>query len=185
MTPRARLVIPRILLVVFCLTTFGCDQVSKQTASELLAPAPHPSPAPSSSVLPVIEGVLELRYAENRGIAFGLLHDLDHAALPWILGFVALGSVAAVALLWWRRRRSSLVEQTSYAAFAAGGAANGVDRLRDGSVIDFIHVSGWPIFNVADIAIAVGGVLFVLAAAGSGALRRKPKRLPSDPAPAQ
>lgn len=179
MTRRARLpaprTLPRVLLLLLCLSTFGCDQASKHTASALLEPS---SSAPSST-LPLIEGVIELRYAENRGIAFGLLHDLDHAALPWFLGFCALAGTAAVVTHWWRRRHSSLVEQASYAAITAGGAANGVDRLRDGSVVDFIHVTGWPIFNVADVALVAGAVLFVLANTSFGASDR------NEPTPSQ
>jgi signal peptidase II len=54
-----------------------------------------------------------------------------------------------------------------------GGAfGNLVDRLfRDGSgflggaVIDFIDLQWWPIFNVADMAVSIGGVLLVLTSA--------------------
>jgi signal peptidase II len=50
-----------------------------------------------------------------------------------------------------------------------GALGNLVDRvLRDGSgflggaVVDFIDAQWWPVFNVADIAVSVGGVLLVL-----------------------
>lgn len=153
-TPRPKLRLwPQVLLLLLCLSTIGCDRVSKSTASELL---------PTTGAVSVVDGVFELRYTENRGIAFGFLHDLDHAAVPWVLGLGALVGTLVVVTHWWRRRRASFVEQASYAAIAAGGAANGLDRLGDGSVVDFMHVTGWPIFNVADIAVVIGGVLFVV-----------------------
>jgi len=153
---------PQVLLLLLCLSTIGCDRVSKSTASDLLA---------TSGAVSVVEGVFELRYTENRGVAFGFLHDLDHVAVTWALGLGALAGALAIATHWWRQRRSSLVEQASYAAIAAGGAANGLDRLGDGSVVDFMHVTGWPIFNVADIAVVAGAVLFVVAHVG----RRTPE----------
>lgn len=48
---------------------------------------------------------------------------------------------------------------------AIGGAtSNMLDRFWRGSVLDFIAVGFWPIFNLADVAI-VGGVLVALAVA--------------------
>ncbi len=52
-------------------------------------------------------------------------------------------------------------------ALILGGAiGNLIDRVAYGHVIDFLdfHVHGWhwPAFNVADSAITVGAILFVL-----------------------
>jgi signal peptidase II len=47
-----------------------------------------------------------------------------------------------------------------------GAVGNLIDRVRYGSVVDFIHVYWrryqWPDFNVADSAISVGVILLVL-----------------------
>lgn len=49
-------------------------------------------------------------------------------------------------------------------ALVVGGAlGNLVDRIARGYVIDFIHVHGWPVFNVADIAVVAGMGLIALA----------------------
>jgi signal peptidase II len=49
--------------------------------------------------------------------------------------------------------------------FVAGGASNLVDRITYGMVIDFMNVGIGPlrtgIFNVADIAVVVGGILML------------------------
>jgi signal peptidase II len=40
---------------------------------------------------------------------------------------------------------------------AIGGAAgNLVDRARRGGVVDFVAAGPWPVFNLADVAMAVG-----------------------------
>ena len=145
---------PQALLLFLCLSTIGCDQVSKNTATAFLS---------TREAVPIVKGVFELCYTENRGVAFGPLHDFEPTALPWVLGFGALAATAAILVYWWQRRRASLLEQASYAAIIGGSVGNGIDRLGDGSVVDFLHVSGWPIFNVADVAIAAGAVLLILA----------------------
>ena len=43
----------------------------------------------------------------------------------------------------------------------AGGIGNGIDRLLHGAVIDFIHIRGWTVFNVADLWVLTGLVLFI------------------------
>jgi len=49
------------------------------------------------------------------------------------------------------------------ASIAAGVAvANIADRLTAGSVTDFIDIGRWPVFNLADMFLIVGGVLLVL-----------------------
>jgi signal peptidase II len=43
-----------------------------------------------------------------------------------------------------------------------GAVANAYDRGVKGSVIDFIQVPHWPVFNLADSAITVGVAILVL-----------------------
>ena len=50
----------------------------------------------------------------------------------------------------------------AYALLLAGALGNLSDRLFRGYVVDFIHLHHWPIFNVADICIVVGALLFAL-----------------------
>jgi lipoprotein signal peptidase len=41
----------------------------------------------------------------------------------------------------------------------AGGISNLIDRMHYGCVIDFINLKFWPIFNIADIYITIGGII--------------------------
>ncbi len=43
----------------------------------------------------------------------------------------------------------------------AGSVSNIIDRIAFGCVIDFIDLKFWPVFNLADIFIVLGGSLFV------------------------
>ena len=95
----------------------------------------------------------------NTGVAFGMFQ-----------GFSSLFAVvaAAVALylafeIW--RWRSGLTEGMVYGLILGGALGNLADRLQHGCVVDFVHVHyGWfnfPVFNVADSAITLGGVCWL------------------------
>ena len=60
-----------------------------------------------------------------------------------------------------------LAYQTPYAQIALGGALGGaasnlLDRFRRGAVVDFIDLSFWPVFNLADVAICIGALVALL-----------------------
>ena len=113
----------------------------------------------------VIDFVWTLRFALgfNSGMAFS-------KAEGWgpVIGVVA--TVVLVYLLSTLRRAGSAVSATGLALVIGGASGNLVDRLfrgdawMRGSVVDFIDLQWWPVFNVADSAITVGAVLLVLGA---------------------
>lgn len=93
-----------------------------------------------------------------------------------------LGPAISPLRLWviWTSSAAALVLVTTVmpalqvpAGLLIGGAlGNLIEQARRGSVSDYLHIGGWPAFNLADVAILVGtaGVAWVLAArlVGSG-----------------
>ena len=71
-------------------------------------------------------------------------------------------------VLWTMRRQTSTVAVIAAGLVLGGALGNLVDRVfrgdgwLHGAVIDFIDFQWFPIFNIADIAINAGGILFVL-----------------------
>ena len=61
------------------------------------------------------------------------------------------------------RRRLPAMARLALLLLAGGAFGNGLDRLFRGYVVDFIHLTHWPVFNVADIYITAGGILLFLA----------------------
>lgn len=114
----------------------------------------------------VIPGFFNLTYIRNSGAAFGFLSG-DHGMWRQVL-FVVIALAALVfmfsAFSYFRQQGGLFV----YALGLIGGGAVGnlIDRLRFGSVIDFldVYVKGyhWPAFNVADSAICLGVGMFLL-----------------------
>ncbi len=67
------------------------------------------------------------------------------------------------------RRTGSMLSAVGIGLVIGGAIGNVADRLfragdgfLGGAVIDFIDLQWWPIFNVADMAVTVGGVILVL-----------------------
>ena len=99
----------------------------------------------------VLDHVLFLTVTRNRGAAFGLLQNFT-------AGFLLISALVMVGILiyYWRLPRGDWSARLGLALVFGGAIANAYDRGVTGSVIDFIQVPHWPIFNVADSAITVG-----------------------------
>lgn len=106
---------------------------------------------------------LQLRLVGNTGASFSVGPGLG----PWI-GFVALA--VAVALVRFAPRLDTGAAQVAAGLVLGGALGNVVDRafrgsdgLLGGAVVDFIDLQWWPVFNVADVGVVLGGLLLVWA----------------------
>ena len=106
----------------------------------------------------VVDGWLTIQHNFNPGIAWGWLRDLPDAwRMPLLVVLTAVGVAATVGIVRQSRDRWTHAAGT----LVLGGALGNLgDRLLNGGVTDFIYVHFFPyVFNVADIAISIGGVL--------------------------
>ncbi len=130
------------------------DQVTKITMSErLLYGQSEP-----------ITTYFNLVMVYNKGAAFSFLSDQPGWQRYF---FTGVSVIASVFILWMLKRNPDQPLFCWALALILGGAiGNLIDRVAYGHVIDFLdfHVHGWhwPAFNVADSAITVGAILFVL-----------------------
>jgi signal peptidase II len=106
-------------------------------------------------------GPLRLTLVENAGVSFGLLQSGGWAR--WALAGFALA--VAAALSWWVRRSERLYTGVALGLVIGGAIGNFLDRVRFGTVVDFVDVTAlwfpW-IFNLADGAITIGIVLLLI-----------------------
>lgn len=113
---------------------------------------------------PLIDGLLNLTYVRNRGVAFGVLSQQGLSAHVFVL--VSLAALGLILYFVHEAGERELLLLSGLSAIFAGALGNMIDRLRVGEVIDFIDLySGshhWPAFNVADAAITIGGLLLVI-----------------------
>ncbi|MBA3005671.1 MAG: signal peptidase II [Proteobacteria bacterium] len=117
--------------------------------------------------LEIIPGFFSLTYLTNKGAAFGFLAGQTGAWRHYL--FLVLGAVAlmVIVIAWFRMRHAHWLYSISLPLIGGGALGNLIDRIRHGSVVDFLDVfigtHHWPAFNVADSAISIGVAVFLLA----------------------
>lgn len=151
----------RRLSVILALVWILLDQLSKHWAVNRLG---------DGSVVEVV-WILQLDLSFNSGMAFG-----QGRGLGPIIGVVAL--VVLVVLLVGMRVEGRVLSAVGVGLVVGGAAGNVIDRLvrgegwLRGSVVDFIDLGWWPVFNVADIGVTVGAAMLLLGSLQGG--RRRP-----------
>lgn len=105
----------------------------------------------------VLDHALFLTVTRNAGAAFGIFQTFT-------LGFLAVSIVIMVAILiyYWFLPAGDWTARLGLALVFGGAISNAYDRAVKGSVIDFIQVPHWPVFNVADSAVSVGVVVLLI-----------------------
>jgi signal peptidase II len=100
---------------------------------------------------------IELVNTRNHGVAFGFLPG-SHTAITVLIGVALLALLVYFAL----HSRERLIWLPT-GMLIGGAIGNVLDRLREGSVTDFVKLPlGWPPFNVADMSITFGVLILFL-----------------------
>lgn len=135
-----------LLLLIF-------DQFTKYLAVSRLKGNP---------ALVLIDGILELQYVENTGMAFSLFQDRKLFIL--VMEFAVM-TVILFFLFRVPEGKKYRIIHILLSALVAGALGNIIDRIRFDFVVDFISfvLIHYPVFNVADCYIVVSAaVLFIL-----------------------
>jgi signal peptidase II len=123
------------------------DQLTKQAVRHSVVPGEE------QRLLPGVQ----LVNTRNHGVAFGFLPGSQTAVT--ILIVLALLALLVYFALHATRRLMWLPT----GMLVGGAVGNIVDRLRDGSVTDFVKLPlGWPPFNLADASITLGILILFL-----------------------
>jgi signal peptidase II len=123
------------------------DQFSKAWVLDHVTPGSHH-----------LFGPFGVQLGRNHGVAFSLLSG--HSAVAGVAAFVLTCVVAVCAT-----RSVPVVSSVVFGLLLGGGVSNLADRVArrgSGGVVDFITLSHWPTFNVADAAITCGVVGLVV-----------------------
>ncbi|OHR22510.1 signal peptidase II [Corynebacterium sp. HMSC034A01] len=140
------------LVVAVMLAVAAVDQGVKQLMLNWLEPG---------VAQPVIGDWFRFYLLFNSGAAFSMGENLT-----WL--FTAIQLAFVLGALWFGPKMTSKCEALGLALVAGGALGNLIDRLfRDpgfwfGHVVDYISVGSFAVFNLADAAITVGVVVFIL-----------------------
>lgn len=138
--------------VIVALLVLLADQLSKYLTTIHI-------PLDTGSVV-LIPGVLSLRNIHNYGAAFGILNNAR-----WFFLAVTVLLFIAAAYAFTKRIIHSKPTRWLTVLVLAGALGNAIDRLIHGYVVDmfqFDFLKNFAVFNVADIFITCGTILFCI-----------------------
>lgn len=107
--------------------------------------------------IPIIDTVFHLTYVENRGAAFSILQNQR-----WLFLILTPLIVATIIFVLYKKRIYSKIGRIGLYLVLAGALGNLIDRIWHGFVVDLFdfRLIHFPVFNVADIYVVCGVVLF-------------------------
>jgi len=117
------------------------DRIAKFFASRLTAPIPM--------------GFFRLSLVRNTGAGFGILQGQRF--------LLTIVSLIVLAYLFWKWNTFEDKFYIPLGLLVGGIAGNLIDRLAFGSVIDFIDLGWWPVFNIADSCLVISIVWIIVA----------------------
>ena len=147
------------LLAIIALSVVALDLITKIIAVALLTPGESPR---------ILGGLVYFSLIRNPGAAFSMA-----TGMTWLLALVAIGVVVVIIRMAPRLRSTAWA--VSLGLVLGGACGNLIDRIfrspgfLQGHVVDFVSVFGpnaqyFPVFNVADSAITIGGISLVVTA---------------------
>jgi signal peptidase II len=142
----------RVTLVAVAVSVIvAADQATKSIAVARWSDVPQQ----------IIGHDVELFVTRNSGSAFSRFQNLTP--------LLAVGAmVVAVVLARAARKESDRITLYALVLLLGGALGNLADRFfrapsfLHGSVVDFVKVGSWPVFNVADSCVTIGAVLLIV-----------------------
>ena len=138
---------PKIkILLIIVIGLILIDQISKILILKFI----------NSNII-IIPKLLEFEIVKNNGIAFGLNNGNFKNIIITIL-------VLILIINFIKNQKDVIDNKTmiSLALILGGGISNLIDRICRGGVVDFIKISTFPIFNIADSVIVIGWILLII-----------------------
>ena len=111
---------------------------------------------PLGQSLPLLGSFLKLTYVRNTGAAFSLFVGFS----PYL---VIIGIIVSLIVVYFHYRvpARSYFTQIALALILGGSLGNLIDRVFRSYVIDYLDLTVWPVFNLADVMINAGVIMLI------------------------
>lgn len=136
-------------IFIIALITFVIDQIIKSLTLVYLIN------------IPIIPNILSLTYAKNYGIAFSMLKEKRIIIIAISILLISF-LIYVLKKDYISKNKDTWLVNIAFGILFGGILGNLFDRIVRGFVIDYINVSFFSIFNLADIAITFGVVLLII-----------------------
>ena len=102
--------------------------------------------------------LFRLDFVKNYGAAFNIFSGNR-------IFLSTISIIFSIILIYFilRRNSTNIIDLYAYSFILGGTIGNGIDRIINGYVIDFINLNivNFPVFNIADISINIGFLLIL------------------------
>ena len=160
----------KIWPVLLTLAVILLDQLSKGLVVKYIPRLSYN--APDGAVINILGKYLRLIHVRNNAVAFSMGSSLPATARSILFAIIPIVVIAIVFIIYFRNNEFSGLQDWSICGILGGGLGNIIDRIfRPDGVVDFIDcyffgwfgLERWPTFNIADSAVVVCGILFIIA----------------------
>lgn len=134
--------LPTTIFFLLALLIVLIDQITKYFVRNAI---------PLGASYSLIKNIIYLSHATNTGASFSLFQNYS-----FLLGVIAVFVVLAILLFY---KKIPVNYRLAFSFLLGGTLGNLIDRIRFGTVTDFINLQIWPIFNVADASITLAAIL--------------------------
>ena len=115
----------------------------------------------------LVPHLIDLTHVENRGVSFSFLGNLGEGVRVPLLVSISLAALAVLGIYWRRHwAEMPLLGHLGFVLILPGAAGNLIDRMRYGTVTDFLHFRFYDVSffvnNLADIFISAGVIAYAL-----------------------
>ncbi len=166
--------IPLLLSVAVILL----DQITKALVVKYIPQLTDFAADDSKKIIPIFGDFFRLIHVRNPAVAFSMGAGLPHNARVILFSIIPLLVVAAVYVIYFKNNEFTKVQRWAICRILGGGIGNLIDRFfRPQGVVDFLDViwfgakdskisllrwQRWPTFNIADSAVVVCGIMFIV-----------------------
>lgn len=109
-------------------------------------------------IIPLLTGLFDFRFTPNYYIAFSIPLNgylLNLSIIAMIVGLL-------IYLLYLIRKKKNSFDIICLSIMISGAISNLIDRLSYGYVIDYLYLSNFTVFNLADMMISIGALALII-----------------------
>lgn len=139
-----------MLWIILVLSAVALDQATKYLITGNLR---------FGEQIPVIDRFFYITYWRNKGAAWGILQNQR-------LIFIILTVIMSLVFIYIMFKTTNRMYRLSLSLILAGALGNLIDRVFQGSVVDFLQFFigsyQYPVFNVADMCVVIGTAVLAI-----------------------
>lgn len=166
--PKKQRINPKVAPLFLTALVIALDQITKALVIKYI---PILNPVDPKCIINVWGKYIRLIHVRNKAVAFSMGSSLPDNVRAILFSILPLIVIIVVFVVYFRNNDFTRLQRWSICGIIGGGLGNLIDRFfRPEGVVDFIDcyffgifgLDRWPTFNVADSAVVICGILFII-----------------------